>query len=202
MNFPQGKKAICIVAHPDDETIWMGGTILKNPQLDWTIFSLCRASDENRAPKFKKVCDYYGAKSIIADLDDESEVEEEFMVDDAVSTIKRLLGKNGFNYVFTHGRNGEYGHDRHVVVHEAVNELYNGGYLNPENIYFFNYKKMNENEEFSEMIPGYDSDLLNELDEEEYEQKRYDVMAGIYGFDPDGPDARFCTRIEAFKSLL
>ena len=39
------KEALVIVAHPDDETIWMGGTILKNKNWKWTILSLCRASD-------------------------------------------------------------------------------------------------------------------------------------------------------------
>ena len=64
------KTALCIVAHPDDETIWMGGTIMKN-NYNWTIICLCRKNDLDRSPKFKKVCDYYKAKSIISDLDDE-----------------------------------------------------------------------------------------------------------------------------------
>ena len=49
--FANGKKALIIVAHPDDETIWMGGTILKYTELEWTIYSLCRASDKDREPK-------------------------------------------------------------------------------------------------------------------------------------------------------
>ena len=60
------KKASIVVAHPDDETIWMGGTILKNKYWDWTIISLCRKNDPDRMPKFKKVCAYYGAKAIWA----------------------------------------------------------------------------------------------------------------------------------------
>ena len=65
------KRALVIVAHPDDETIWMGGTILSLKNTDWTIFSLCRKNDEDRAPKFKKVCAYYNAHSLISDLEDE-----------------------------------------------------------------------------------------------------------------------------------
>src|SRR3989344_1352789 len=59
------KEALCIVAHPDDETIWMGGTILKNKDFNWTIISLCRKDDPDRAPKFKKACEFYKANSLI-----------------------------------------------------------------------------------------------------------------------------------------
>ena len=63
--------ALVVVAHPDDETIWMGGTILAHPQIQWTVFSLCRGDDGDRAPKFRKVCKFLGAKAIISDLEDE-----------------------------------------------------------------------------------------------------------------------------------
>lgn len=36
-------KAAIIVAHPDDETIWSGGLILKKPEWQWTVLSPCRA---------------------------------------------------------------------------------------------------------------------------------------------------------------
>ena len=65
------KEALVIVAHPDDETIWMGGFILKNSKWAWTIISLCRKNDRDRMPKFLDVCKFYKANAIISDLDDE-----------------------------------------------------------------------------------------------------------------------------------
>jgi LmbE family N-acetylglucosaminyl deacetylase len=35
------KSIAVIVAHPDDETLWAGGTILEHPSNDWFIVCLC-----------------------------------------------------------------------------------------------------------------------------------------------------------------
>ena len=64
------KRVLVVVAHPDDETIWMGGTLLKNLN-NWnlTILSLCRKYDKDRAPKFKKVCKILKAKCFMLNLE-------------------------------------------------------------------------------------------------------------------------------------
>ena len=48
------KEVAIIVAHPDDETLWVGGTILIHPAWNCFIVSVCRRNDTNRAPKFYK----------------------------------------------------------------------------------------------------------------------------------------------------
>jgi LmbE family N-acetylglucosaminyl deacetylase len=46
------EKCIVVVAHPDDETLWAGGTILLHPDSEWTVLAICKSSDPGRASKF------------------------------------------------------------------------------------------------------------------------------------------------------
>ncbi len=45
-----------IVAHPDDETLWCGGTLLSHPFWNVLVLTLCRASDTEWAIKTTAPC--------------------------------------------------------------------------------------------------------------------------------------------------
>ena len=47
-----------------------------HPDWNWTIISLCRKDDKDRAPKFRKVCKKLGAKCTMSDLEDEQPEDE------------------------------------------------------------------------------------------------------------------------------
>lgn len=187
------KKALAVVAHPDDETIWMGGTIARNKKIAWTIFSLCRAGDRDRAPKFKRVCKYYRAKSIIGDLDDEGKLSMEEARQEAKKIILEKIDFNEFDYIFTHGANGEYGHERHIAVHLAINELIKAGKIKPETVFYFNYIKNKKDY----LEPGNNS-IVSRLSEEELLEKKR-VVAEMYGYSLNGIDVAYCTNPETFK---
>lgn len=196
MQFRQGGRALVIVAHPDDETIWMGGFILKHPGLRWTIFSLCRASDRDRAPKFRRVCRALKARAIITDLDDEGRINERQAIPRIKKLIRQKIGNQRFDYLFTHGQNGEYGHPRHKSVYRAVKKMIKAEKLKTSQTLVFNYKK----------IPKYkltakaNSDTILKLSQIVF-RKKLRLMTDIYGFDPKGIDAGFSTNPEAFLIL-
>lgn len=197
MNLPlkEKKKALVIVAHPDDETIWMGGCLMKHKNFDWTIFSLCRASDQDRAPKFKRVCNHYNAHGVITDLDD----EEVLTLEESIPEIKKLLLDNvsfdDYDIIFTHGNNGEYGHERHIGIHLAVQELINEGLIRGQ-VFYFNYKNDIEGEH--RVIDKGDSDIVIDLTGKELDEKKR-IVSEMHGYPLDGIDVGYCTNPESFK---
>ncbi len=196
MKLEDNKKVLVVIAHPDDETIWMGGTIARNKKIDWTIFSLCRASDRDRAPKFKRVCEYCGAKSIIADLDDNGKLNLEEAKQEAKKIILKKIGFNKFDYIFTHGANGEYGHERHIAVHLAINELIKEKKIKPKTVFYFNYVKNKKN-----YLESDSNSIINKLSEKELLEKKR-IVAEMYGYPFDGIDVGYCTNLEAFKKFI
>lgn len=129
-----------IVAHPDDETLWAGGTLLNHPLWDCFIISLCRGKDLDRAPKFLTVVEQLKAKGEMGDLDDgpdqrplpEKEIEQ---------TILTLLPSRKYDLIITHNPNGEYTrHLRHEETSKAVIRLWKRGDISTKSLWTFAYE--------------------------------------------------------------
>lgn len=191
--------ALVVVAHPDDETIWMGGFIFGNPEIDWTIISLCRSSDTDRAPKFKRVMKVLNARGIIEDLDDKNKLT----INQTIPIIKKIILKNfankKFDLLFTHGVNGEYGHNRHKGVHLAIKELIKNEKLSVKHVLCFDYIKAGKNE-LPLMKANNNAEVTFYLNNKEFEKKKK-IVAEMYGYSNDGIDVNLCTNPEAFKII-
>jgi LmbE family N-acetylglucosaminyl deacetylase len=190
----KSRSVAVIVAHPDDEILWTGGTILKHPSWHWYIITLCRASDTDRAPKFFKVLNILGAKGDMGDLDDGPDQEPlaKKVVQDC---ILKLLPEKHFDLVITHDLAGEYtSHLRHEEASRAVIDIWCSDRLFTKELWTFAYEdggkkylpKPKKNAYFYYELPA------------KIWQKKYQIITDIYGFNKNSFEAQTTPRAEAF----
>lgn len=191
------KKVAVIVAHPDDETLWAGGTIIDHPEWDWHIFSLCRKRDPDRAPKYFKVLKALHAGGDIADMADGP--EQTPLADNEVEqTILHLLPYQDFDLIITHGPQGEYTrHRRHEETSKAVDALWHAGKITAPELWMFAYED-GQRAYFPRPLPH--ADIYRPLSPETW-QKKYGIMTELYGFPADGWEAQTTPKAEAFWKL-
>jgi LmbE family N-acetylglucosaminyl deacetylase len=183
-----------IVAHPDDETLWCGGSILSNPQWRCFIASLCRKNDPDRAPKFKKALGELGAYGIMGDLDDGPD-QFPLSDDEVERAIMDLLPSMQFDLVLTHSIYGEYTrHRRHEEIGRAVIRLWNSGKLRTKALWVFAF----EDDGRSHFPVAIKNAPLQFALPAAIWNKKYKIITDLYGFTADSWEARSTPAEEAF----
>lgn len=191
------EKCAIIVAHPDDETLWAGGTMLMHPESKWIVVTLCRASDPDRAPRFHKALETLNATGIMGDLDDGPD-QMPLPARQVQNTIFDLLPGGFYDLIITHGLWGEYTrHLRHEETGKAVLALWNADRISTKEVWRFAYED-GDGEYLPRAVP--DADTKTRLPEGIWQQK-YDVITNIYGFAPDSFEAKATPRDESFWSF-
>ena len=207
-------RAVVVVAHPDDETLWCGGTILTHRDWRWTVVSLCRANDPDRSPRFFRALDALGATGSMADLDDGPD-QTPLDPDEVRETILSLLPVERLDLVLSHNPLGEYTrHRRHEAVGRAVLALWADGRLDADAVWAFAYDDAGRRPgtataravagrrldvasgaRLPQAVPG--ADRIENLAAPTWQEK-YRIMTEIYGFGPESFEARATPRTEAF----
>jgi LmbE family N-acetylglucosaminyl deacetylase len=190
-------KAAMIVAHPDDETLWAGGTVLIYPDWHWSIVSLCRGSDTDRAPKFIRAVQQLGGISAIGDLDDGPE-QVPLSEADVQQMVLSLLPETDFDLIITHSPHGEYTrHRRHEEIGTAVALLWEKKLIKAKELWMFAYEDGGKGgkDDLPKAIKT--AHLISNLPEDIWRRK-YLIVTDIYGFAPETYEADIVMREEAF----
>jgi LmbE family N-acetylglucosaminyl deacetylase len=191
------KSVAIIVAHPDDETLWAGGTIMSHPQWNCFIVSLCRGKDTDRAPKFYKALEILRSEGTMGDLNDSPEQTplEDNEIEEA---ILDLLPPMRFDLIISHNPSGEYTrHRRHEETGKAVCRLRKLGMLKSSLLWSFAYEDNN-----SEYYPRavVTASVYKTLTKHIWKRK-YSIITETYGFEKESFEAQTTPKAEAFWKL-
>ena len=190
-------RAAVVVAHPDDETLWCGGYILTHPEFRWRVVTLCKASDPDRAPKFRQVLQQLGAEGEMADLDDEP-AQVGVPIEQVQETIVQLLAGESYSLILTHGPKGEYTrHRRHEECCQGVVDLWRSGGIDAGRLWLFAYEDGDR-----AYLPRVreDADRRQVLTDDIWQEKRRLIM-DCYGYGADSWEARSTPREEGFRGF-
>ena len=188
------KNIAVIVAHPDDETLWCGGTILLHPECNWFVACLCRKNDSDRAPKFDRVLKELNATGIMGNLDDGP--QQRRLDQKAVKkAILDLLPKQSFDLIITHSPFGEYTrHLRHEEIGKAVISLWNDKKIDTKELWAFAYEDGNK-KYYPQAIA---SAIINQTLPINIWEEKYRIITEVYGFGKTGFEAKTTPKNEAF----
>jgi LmbE family N-acetylglucosaminyl deacetylase len=191
------KKVAIIVAHPDDETLWAGGTILSHPQ--WSCFIVClsRSEDEERSRKFFQALNILKSVGVIGNLDDGPE-QKPLAEYEAERVILDLLPDRHYDLIITHNPTGEYTkHLRHEETSKAVLSLWQNGKISTTELWTFAYE--DGNRQYLPQ-PVDNANICRTLTRRIWLRK-YSIITEIYGFSPDSWEAKTTPKKEAFWYL-
>ena len=191
------KTCAVIVAHPDDETLWSGGTILGHPEWQWFVVSLCRKSDKEREAKFYQAMIRLGADGTMGDLDD-GPAQSPQNIQEVAQIVLDLLPVPSFDLIITHSPQGEYTrHLRHEETSLAVINLLESRKIRTKELWLFAYE---DHQRKHYPIPIQNGTYYETLSPKIWAEK-YKIITDTYGFGPESWEAKTTPKSEAFWRL-
>ena len=198
MNRLNSRRVALIITHPDDETLWAGGTVLSHPSWQCFIVCLCRGSDADRAPKFSRALEVLRSKGIMGDLDDGPD-QKPLDETEIQRSILDLLPEHYFDLVISHHPAGEYTrHLRHEETGKAVINLWHAGKISAGELWAFAYEDGNQN---YLPRPIETAGIYKALSQRIWRRK-YSIITETYGFRPGSFEAKTTPRAESFLPFI
>lgn len=194
MDEDKPRSVAIIVAHPDDETLWAGGTMLNHPGWKWFVVCLCRKSDKDRAPRFYNTLKILRAEGIMGDLDDGPD-QNALNETELENTILSLLPTQHFDLVITHNPTGEYTkHLRHEEISRAVIILWESGQISANELWTFAYED-GDKKYFPQAMEN--ATLYWPLKNRIW-KKKYNLITQTYGYKAETWEGNTTPKAEAF----
>ena len=114
---------LLIVAHPDDELLWGGANMLREP--GWLVLCATNAEHPVRSKEFAKSMSFCNATEFnmynVKDVYTEDDVISDRLFAGSDFETKLVeLATQSWKIVLTHNEQGEYGHAHHKSVHRLV----------------------------------------------------------------------------------
>lgn len=121
----KNKYNLCVVAHPDDETLYFAGLLMKKRKIPWVVACVTDGNADGRGVQrnleFKKACKLLKVSQAVW-LGFADRFESRLNIEQIVTSLSENFPSP--ELVYTHGVLGEYGHPHHQDVSFAVHRLY------------------------------------------------------------------------------
>ncbi|NDP21229.1 MAG: hypothetical protein GZ091_09130 [Paludibacter sp.] len=188
------KSVAIIVTHPDEETLWAGGTILSHPLWNCFVVCLTKANDPELAPRFYNALKVLKAEGVMGNLEEitDSNPTKELELD---RNIVQLLPNTHFDIIITHNSFEENpDNHEHEAVNKAVIRLWQDGIIAADELWTFaniegNMKYYPKSLEQPE--------VLEQLSKHVWSRK-YNIITRIFGFKEKSWEAITTPLTESF----
>jgi LmbE family N-acetylglucosaminyl deacetylase len=116
---------LVLCAHPDDEVLFAGATMLAHPEIRWTVICLTYNDHDWRGLEMQRAMAAFRQHGLdiggsCLGVPDNGWPPTASWYATALSKVMHALGERVWDIVLTHSASGEYGHAHHIAVNSIA----------------------------------------------------------------------------------